>query len=162
MQGRACARRSDKTSNTARVPAGVAAAGLPGEWMDAESGAIVYRIARGSDGTYTIAVPCSDAWRVVFKNVRFDGAKLMFDQYWYVPASSDFKTISNPAGEHPFSGVRCETTLEVDKDNRDVATVTVKTVHTPQGIAERLSRRRREGDGGRPPDEDARASGEQE
>jgi hypothetical protein len=81
-----------------------------GEWAD-EKGDTSYIIASNPDGSVTISLPRSQDWDAVINNVRFDGTTLNFDVYMYYTGKLTFHTLSNPGGQHPFSGARTTYTL---------------------------------------------------
>ncbi len=124
----------------AELPDDPAVSAFLGDWSSEEDSAASFRIFKRSDGTAIIQVPANDTWWHVFENIRFENGKLLFDEYSYTPPSDDYKSIVTPFGEHPFSGVPCETIMELDKDNPDVIMVTVKSTHVPEGIKGTLQR----------------------
>ncbi len=110
-----------------------------GTWVDDE-GESVYVISSGPEGSINIAVPANDTWRIEIKNARVENGQIMFDAYHYMEASNDLKSPIDKSGEHPFSGVRCETILTVHSHDSSRMVYKMKTIHTPQPIVEILRR----------------------
>lgn len=110
-----------------------------GKWADSD-GNLLYVIARDPAGRMKIKTPSNDAWRVEIKNVRLREGKLAFDQYHYTEAKDEFKTPISSHGHHPFSGVRCQTTLELNPENPAKMTHSVKTVHAAEPVLGTLTR----------------------
>jgi len=108
-----------------------------GEWQ--VKGETVLAIATSSGGTVTIQSKQSPPWESVINNVRWEGDELRYDEYNYYTGPEDFTTVSNPTGEHPYSGVKNEMRLMLtDRPNRLKQSVT--TIHTPQPIEDVLTR----------------------
>lgn len=64
----------------------------------------------------------------------------MFDQYSYTKARDDYRMPFDSSGEHPFSGVRCQTVLETDHNDPQRMTYSLKSIHTSEPIVETLHR----------------------
>lgn len=91
-----------------------------GRWAN-EDGEVCYIIIQDTEGNLKIETAPNDAWRTVLKNMRLEGKRIMLDQFSYTDPNEDYKSIIDRSGEHPFSGVRCETILEVNaKDSNEL------------------------------------------
>ena len=87
-----------------------------GRWAN-EDGKVCYIITQTIEGNLKIQTPPNDTWRTIFKNIRLEGKRMMFDLFSYIDPNEYFKSIIDQSGEHPFSGVRCSTVLEVNLNN---------------------------------------------
>lgn len=93
-----------------------------GQWVN-EDGEVCYIITQDTEGNLKIETAPNDAWRTVLKNMRLEGKRIMLDQFSYTDPNEDYKSIIDRSGEHPFSGVRFETVLEVNpKDSNELLT----------------------------------------
>ena len=126
-----CQRVDSNTVYEATLPDDVTAEAFLGDWYD-EDGTIAYRVIGRPDGTAVIQVTQYEMWRVELKDIRFEDGSLLFAQYQYTPTSDDYKNITNPAGEHPFSGVRCDIVLTIDPGNGDQIHYTMTTPQLSQ------------------------------
>lgn len=83
-----------------------------GDW--AEGGNPSISIVRNADGSATVFHPYGkdSLFDSVVNNVRFDGEKLCYDVYYYYNGEHVFPS---GVGDHPFSGKRCQVTLETGK-----------------------------------------------
>jgi len=79
-------------------------------------------------------------WDSVINNVRWEGEALRFDEYMYYDGSEDFTTVSNPTGEHPYSGVKNDSTFFILQSDRNRLVYRVKTVYTPQPVEVELTK----------------------
>jgi hypothetical protein len=129
--------------SVALLPQNPSAAAFIGDWGETEGGPVSYQIFRRGDGRAVIQSPANDTWWCEFRDVRFEGRSLLFALYNYTPRSSGYKTDTNPQGEHPFSGLRCDTRLEIDRADTNRIHVTMTTVVTTNGITGTLVRKRR-------------------
>ena len=84
-----------------------------GHWAN-EEGEVCYIIAEDTEGNVRIKTPPNKAWRTEFRNLRFDGKRILLDEFNYIDPNDDYMSPIDRSGEHPFSGVRCETMVEVD------------------------------------------------
>lgn len=87
-----------------------------GQWAN-EDGEVCYIITQDIEGNLKIETAPNDAWRTVLKNMRLEGKRIMFDEFSYTDPNEDYKSIIDRSGEHPFSGVRYKTVLEVNPKN---------------------------------------------
>ena len=87
-----------------------------GRWAN-DRGQISYIITKDSEGNFRLESLPNKVWRSVLRNVRLEGAKIMFDHFSYTDPNEDYKSIIDHSGEHVFSGVRCETVLEVNPND---------------------------------------------
>ena len=110
-----------------------------GTWINDE-GKHVYVISSEPDGSVNIVAPATDTWRIEIKNAVVGNGQITFDEYHYMVASNDFKSPIDKSGEHPFSGVRCETILTVNSHDLSRMDYNMKTIHTPQPIVGILRR----------------------
>ncbi len=101
-----------------------------GHWLAEEE--LCYKITHYSGEIPIIDTPPNETWRIEIENIRIKDEELLFDQYHYMPVQEDLKTIFNPSGEHPFSGVKCETKLSVDPANPDKLKLSMKTKGIPE------------------------------
>jgi len=140
-----------KPSTTNRVPRQPAAPTVPndpclggfvGDWAGDEG--VELHIARNADGSATISLPPNGAWDSVVNNVRLEGTSLRYELYMYYKGNEDFGTITNPIGDHPYSGVRNEVTLS-QGDAPNTLRQKLVTKDVPDGVESVL---RRHGDGG--------------
>lgn len=93
-----------------------------GRWAN-EDGEVCYIITQDTEGNLRLETAPNDAWRTVLKNMRLEGKRIMLDQFSYTDPNEDYKSIIDRSGEHPFSGVRFETVLEVNpKDSNELLT----------------------------------------
>lgn len=131
-----------ESTSQSNVPASRPAQDAPGlfdgTWI--AEGEPVYHISQRGDSPIRIETPPNDTWRVEIKNIRLEGRSLRFEQYHYTAASPDLKSITNPTGEHPFSGVECKVTLTPDPDDRNLLHQSMATVQTPEPITGILRR----------------------
>jgi hypothetical protein len=81
-----------------------------GRWASPD-GTVCYIISKDSDGSLKIQTPPNEAWRTVFRNARLEDKTITFDQFNYADPDEDYESPIDTAGEHVFSGVRCETVL---------------------------------------------------
>lgn len=130
-----------------RVPRQASAPFLPehsslenfiGEWAEGED--ILFTIHRDEKGRAVIEVAQSPSWDSVVNNVRFEGASLCFDQYMYYTGSEDFTTLTNPVGDHPYSGVRNASVLTPNGDDPDVLKYSLKTKDLDSPVESELER----------------------
>jgi hypothetical protein len=95
-----------------------------GHWAYDE-GEICYIISKDKEGNIRIETPTNEAWRIVLRSVRFENKRIMFDEFYYTDPNEDYKSIIDPSGEHPFSGVRSETVFEINpKDSNELLETT--------------------------------------
>jgi len=91
-----------------------------GHWAS-EEGEVCYIISKDAEGNVTISGPPNEVWRTVLRNVRLEGERIMFDQFNYIDPNENYKSIIDNSGEHPFSGVRCETIFGLNpKDSNEL------------------------------------------
>jgi len=86
-----------------------------GRWAN-EDGEVCYIISI-NDSKFKIETPQNKVWRTVLKNIQVGENKIIFDSYFYTDPNENLKSIENPRGEHPFSGVRSEVVLEVNPND---------------------------------------------
>jgi hypothetical protein len=84
-----------------------------GRWAN-EDGDVCYVITRDAVGTVRMEEPPNEVWRPVFRNIRLQEQKILFDQFMHSDPNDDFKSMMDKSGHHPFSGVRCETIFEIN------------------------------------------------
>ena len=108
------------------------AGAFDGSWM--AEGEVCYEISHNAGETPIIRVPANDTWRVEIEDVKLDNLTLRFYQYHYTPARDEMKSVTNPSGEHPFSGVRCEVTLTMKPGEPNRMTMSLKTAQTTEPI----------------------------
>jgi hypothetical protein len=122
-----------------------------GQWAG-KDGIVVLTITPTPDGRLNVAMPSSAPWSLVIRNVRSEGGRLMFDAYWYLQAREETTSPFYPFGDHPFSGVRCQTVLVLDPADHRRMTYSITSIHVPGSIAETLTRvAERTGDKAREP-----------
>jgi hypothetical protein len=91
-----------------------------GHWANDER-EVCYIISKDTEGNVRIETPPNEAWQTVFRNVRFEDKRIMFDEFNYIDPNEDYKTIINPYADDPLSGVRCETVFELNpKDSNEL------------------------------------------
>jgi hypothetical protein len=91
-----------------------------GHWANNE-GEVCYIISKDTEGNVRIVTGPNDAWKTVFRNVRFEDKRIMFDKFNYIDPNEDYKTIINPYADDPLSGVRYETVFELNpKDSNEL------------------------------------------
>lgn len=91
-----------------------------GRWAN-EDGEVCYIISDNNEGFLRIETPPNKAWRIILRNIRLEGRKIIFDRFHYTDPNEDHKSIIDQSGEHSFSGVRCETVLKVNpKDSNEL------------------------------------------
>jgi len=118
-----CSSRPDK---------GASVGAFDGSWM--AEGEVSYEISHTAGKTPIIRVRANDTWRVKIEDVKLDNLTLRFNQYNYTPARDEMKTITNPTGEHPFSGVRCEVTLTMKPGEPNSITMSLKMAQITEPI----------------------------
>ena len=91
-----------------------------GHWANNE-GEVCYIISKDTEGNVRIETPPNEALETVFRNVRFEDKRIMFDEFNYIDPNEDYKTIINPYADDPLSGVRYETVFELNpKDSNEL------------------------------------------
>ena len=110
---------------------------LLGEWLS--EGESVFVVEASEAGRVTIRSPEEPPWESVINNVRWDGDTLRYDQYAYYTGPEKFTSITNPSGDHPFSGVRNNISLNFT-DDPDRLKLTGSTVHVTEPIGMELTR----------------------
>jgi len=91
-----------------------------GRWAN-EEGEVCYIISKDREGNVRIETPQNEALRTVLRSVRFEGKRILFDEFNYIEPNEDYKSIIDRSGENPFSGVRCETVFEMNpKDSNEL------------------------------------------
>jgi hypothetical protein len=98
-----------------------------GRWAN-EEGEVCYMITKDTEGNFGVEIPPNEACRTEFRNVRFDGNRILLDQFNYMDANEDYKSPIDMSGEHPFSGVRCKTMLQVDPQDSNQLLERMSTV----------------------------------
>ncbi len=101
-------------------------------------------ISISEPGRLEITSPDVEDWKTVTKNIRVVDGRLMFDQYWYVPPSDDYKSPINRSGHLGFSGVRMASVLERVPGDPDRLLQSVTTIHTTEPITGELHRMKEE------------------
>lgn len=86
-----------------------------GRWAN-EDGEVCYIISI-NDSKFKIETPQNEVWRTVLKNIQVGENKVIFDSYFYTDPNENLKSIVNPLGYHPFSGVRSEVALEINPND---------------------------------------------
>jgi hypothetical protein len=110
-----------------------------GQWAY-EGEEVCYIIVKDNEGNLIIEVPSNKKWENVIKNLSLEGKAITFDQFNYIEPNEGYKTISNPSGENPFSGVRCETILKINPNNPNQLMESMSTIHTKTPIRGVLKR----------------------
>lgn len=110
-----------------------------GTWAD-EDGNVNYTISANAGRTAAITTPENSTWTTVIRNARVDGNRLMFDQYSYTPASEALKSIVTPSGDHPYSGMRNEITLETSPADADRMALTTTNFQLTAPLVTNLHR----------------------
>jgi len=115
-----------------------------GRWQ--AEGEIAIAITTRADGSVAIeTVLGSDApWVSVINNVRWEADTLRCDVYFYYTGSEDLRTISNPLGDHPYSGVRNNVGLSLG-ERTDTLRETFSTADLPEPIVQELIRLKEKG-----------------
>lgn len=90
-----------------------------GHWANDE-GEVCYIISKDIEGNVRIETPPNEALHTVLRSVRFEGKRILFDEFNYIDPNEDYKSII-PYSDDPFSGVRCETVFELNpKDSNEL------------------------------------------
>ena len=106
-----------------------------GQWaVEGEVGYIITHIPNLGLKIETPTNDPNDTIKIVSRNLRWQDNKIKFDSFCYFLSSEDYKTITNQYGDHPFSGVRLETIMEIFGQNPDELLVNVRTFQTPESI----------------------------
>ncbi|MHC4623666.1 MAG: hypothetical protein ACYS4W_07155 [Planctomycetota bacterium] len=111
-----------------------------GRWGD-EEGQVCYIITEDKGGNVKIEAPRNEVGRTELRNIRFDGNRIVLDQFNYMDPNEAYKSPVDMSGEHPFSGVRCHAVLEVNSKNPNELSESVSSIHFTdpnKGILERL------------------------
>lgn len=98
-----------------------------GHWANDE-GEVCYIISKDIEGNMRIEIPPNEALQTVFRNVRFEGKRIMFDAFNYIDPNDDYKSPIDPSGEHFFSGVRCSTVFEINPEDSNELLETMSMV----------------------------------
>ncbi len=111
-----------------------------GTWVN-EEGKVVYTISAANGGRIRIEPAASEPWQIEIRNFRAGDGRILFDQYHYTPPQDELKSPSNKDGHHPFSGVRCQVSLETYPEDASAMTMTLSTFQgvTAVGTLRRVS-----------------------
>ena len=115
-----CNKDNDNKSNSAILPDVPEIVNYIGDWYDMEEDELCYRIYKHDNGTTLIEIPPNEMWWFTFDNIRMEEGVLAFDEYHYTENSDEYKSIVTPDGKHPFSGVRCEISFNIDTENHNI------------------------------------------
>ena len=107
-----------------------------GKWGPEENDEVSYTITEEGK----LLLPEFEGVETVTKNIRFNGSEMSYDVYYYFNRDGEFKTMTNPSGRHPFSGVRCHMTLKMNGQDRNTTIVVCESagIETISGACERL------------------------
>jgi len=130
-------RRARRQASAPAVPEHPLRERYIGQWQS--EGKTVLIILAQPDGDVVVQGVQVPPWQSVINNVRWDADALRYDQYMYYTGPEDFTAPGNPGGDHPYSGVRNDTTIRLAEDE-DQLRVSIMTKHLDKPVTDVLTR----------------------